>query len=95
VTVPRRVGRPLSPEGATAELVQYFSDPRILKVHPSDEIGEVVLRLLRKHDFTRQDVFDAAIAVAMVANGIRKICTYDTAHFSRFSEIEVLRTLST
>jgi hypothetical protein len=91
VTDPRRVGRPLSPEDATAELAQYFSDPRIRKIHPGDEIGEAVLKLLRKYAIRCQDVFDAAIAAAMIANGIRKICTYDTAHFSRFSEIEVLR----
>ena len=91
VTDPRRAGRPLSREDATAELAQYFSDPRIRKVHAGDEIGEVVVRLLRKYDIARQDVFDAAIAAAMIANGIRRICTYDTAHFSRFSEIEVPR----
>ena len=34
VTDPRRVGRPLSPEDATAELAQYFSDPKIRKVYP-------------------------------------------------------------
>ena len=31
------------------------------------------------------------IVATMIANGIRKICSYDTAQFSRFSEIEVLR----
>ena len=91
ITDPKRVGRPLSSEDATAELSQYYSDPRIRKVYPGDEIGEVILRLLHKYDITRQDIFDAAIAAAMIANGIRKICTYDTAHFSRFNEIEVLR----
>jgi len=50
-----------------------------------------VLRLLGKYETTRQDIFDLIIVATMTVNDIRKVCTYDNAQFSRFSEIEVLR----
>jgi len=69
----------------------YFEDPKIRKLHPGPEIGDAVLRLLGKYETTRQDIFDLIIVATMTVNDIRKVCTYDNAQFSRFSEIEVLR----
>ena len=91
VTDPRRVSSPLTAADAAGALAQYFSDAKIRKIHPGDDIGGAVLPLISKYAVTRQDVFDLVIVATMVANGLRKICTYDSTHFSRFAEIEVLR----
>src|SRR5207247_1554731 len=91
ITDPRRVSQPLSGADAARELEKYLNDPRIRKLLPGDGVGAAVLSLIRKYTITRQDVFDIVIVATMIANDIRKICSYDTAQFSRFSEIEVLR----
>ena len=91
ITDPRRVHHPLGATDAARELEQYLGDPKIRKVHPGPEAGATVLYLIRKYTIMRQDIFDIAIVATMIANGIRKICSYDNAQFSRFSEIEVLR----
>ncbi len=89
--MPQRVRQPVSAPDAAGELARYLADPKIRKVHPGDEIGNTVLSLLRKHPVTRQDIFDLVIVATMIANGIRKICSYDATQFSRFGEIEVVR----
>lgn len=92
ITDPRRVSQPISTSEAAGELARYFSDPRILKIHLGTQITDAVLGLLDKYQIARtQDIFDAVVVATMIANGVRKICSYDTAQFSRFSEIEVLR----
>ena len=37
------------------------------------------------------DVFDAQIAAIMLANGVKKIYTFNEADFGRSKEIQVLR----
>jgi toxin-antitoxin system PIN domain toxin len=91
ITDPRRVHQPLTAAQAASEMAQYFDDPKIRKIHPGEEIGAVVLSLIRKYTVVRQDIFDVVIVATMIVNGIPKICSYDTAQFSRFREIEVMR----
>lgn len=87
VTDPRRVTQPLSAEDAATEVEQYLADRRIRKIHPGPDIGRLVVTLLRRYPLTRQNVFDIVILATMLGNDVKKICTYDTVQFERFSEV--------
>jgi len=46
--------------------------------------------LARQHAVTRGAIFDLQLVAAMLGNEVRRIYTFDTEDFERFSELEVL-----
>lgn len=54
--------------------------------------GDVVARwlaLVRVNRLAAARVFDAQLAATMLANGVRRIDTFDRAHFECFAGMEV------
>lgn len=89
VTNPKRVATPLSPADALSavESIAAFPGLKILPV-PFD----VVLRwieLCRSHPVKGARIYDLQIVAVMLANGVKRICTYDEADFAPFTEIKV------
>ena len=46
--------------------------------------------LIERYDVKGKQVHDARLVAVMLAHGIRRLMTFNTAHFARFSEISVL-----
>jgi predicted nucleic acid-binding protein len=61
-----------------------------MKIYPKSTVIEKTIELCQKHNTKSQEIFDVHIVATMLSNDITKIYTYDTSHFSRFEEIEVL-----
>jgi predicted nucleic acid-binding protein len=81
VTYAGQVTRLVSSADALADLDALRSAFPLLPV-PAD-IDERVVQLLRQTGFSGRHVFDVHIAATMLANGVRRIATYD----SRFGKI--------
>jgi predicted nucleic acid-binding protein len=47
-------------------------------------------RLVREYRVSGKNAHDARLVAAMIVNGVDRILTFNTADFSRFSEIQVL-----
>jgi predicted nucleic acid-binding protein len=90
VTSPRRVKNPRS-AGETLEVIERLLGLPGLAVLPIPV--DVVFRwvsLVRAYELRSSDVFDAQLVATMLANGVRKIYTFDRPHFQRFSDLQVL-----
>ena len=89
ITDSRRVSQPLSPQAAAAEIASYYCHPNITTLSQA-KITEAVFDLLAKRPVERQQVFDLVLVATMLANNVRKICTYNQDHFTKFDEIAVI-----
>jgi predicted nucleic acid-binding protein len=49
------------------------------------------LELVAEHPVTRQAIFDLQLAATLLANGIRRIYTYDATHFASIPGLEALQ----
>jgi predicted nucleic acid-binding protein len=92
ITDPRRVTSPRSGEDAKAEIEKYVNSPRILTLHPTQDILTRVLALLETYSqITRQTIFDLFIVATMLGNGVNRIYTFNASDFALFTEIQVMR----
>lgn len=89
VTNPKRVPAAKSPAEALAVVEAIASLPglEVLPV-PIDVVSRWV-DLCRQHPVKGAGIYDLQIIAVMLANGVRRICTYDRAGFASFSEISV------
>jgi len=89
VTNAKRVTAPTSPEDAlkTVESIVSLPGLEVLPV-PLDVITRWV-DLCRRHPVKGAKIYDLQIIAVMLANGIRRICTYDKGDFAPFAEITV------
>ncbi len=89
VTNPKRVSSPQPPAEALATVESIVSLPglEVLPV-PLDVVARWV-ELCRVHPVKGAEIYDLQIVAVMLANGIRRICTFDKTDFESFSEITV------
>lgn len=90
VTDPRRVTAPRqSAEALDAiEQVLLMSGMTLLPT-PVDLVMRWIA-LVRQHAVTGGGIFDVQLVATMLANGVTRIYTFDQAHFTPFSQIQVL-----
>jgi len=88
-TDPRRLTVPLSPAAARVEVEKLLASPVPL-LYQSREAAGIFARLIARHSISRQHVHDAALAATMLANGVTRIYTANSADFAMFDEIEVV-----
>ena len=90
ITSPKRVTQPVKSQEALDEMTKYLRANHIMKIYPKSTVIEKTIELCQKYNTKSQEIFDVQIVATMLSNGITAIYTYDTGHFSRFEEIEVL-----
>jgi len=86
VTNPRRVAKPRAAADAIAAIAGLLSFLHVLPI-PARAV-EGWLDLLRRHPVTG-DVFDLQLAATMLANGVRRIYTFNTTDFEAFTELVI------
>lgn len=85
----RRVARPLSAASARKVLERYLVHPSFRLIHPTEETGAWLLRLLAKVPVKGAGVFDLFLAATMLTHGITAIATFNADDFSRIPGVEV------
>ncbi len=90
VTNPKRVQRPRTPAEALMVVEQFLALPNlsVLPV-PIDVVSRWII-LVRERALNASRVFDAQLVATALANGVRRVYTYDRAHFECFNGIEVV-----
>ena len=91
VTDSKRVQNPISPKEAIKEIEKYLAVSNILIIYPNQESFQKLIELVKKYKIRKQKIFDLQIIATMLSNGIHKIYTFNTAHFSKIKEIKVLK----
>lgn len=89
VTNPRRVASPKSPEEALAvvEAILLLPGLEVLPI-PLDIVARWI-DLCRNHPVKGPRIYDLQIIAVILANGVRRICTFDRSDFEPFSGIIV------
>ncbi|MEW6756082.1 MAG: TA system VapC family ribonuclease toxin [Candidatus Latescibacterota bacterium] len=89
-TSPRRVTAPLSPQEAAEQIRMYCRSLRLALIFPGPDIMERVLALLATTAVVGPDIHDLHLVATMLENGVKRIYTFNTAHFKSFPGIEAL-----
>jgi predicted nucleic acid-binding protein len=90
VTNPRRVTEAKSPEAVLDAIANLIAMPGLtLLPFPLDLVSRWTT-LLRQHPVTGRKTFDVQLAATLLANGVRKLYTFNRTDFEPFTEIEVL-----
>jgi predicted nucleic acid-binding protein len=87
VTNPRRVSKPRSYNDAIAAITGMLAFLHVLPI-PARAV-EGWLDLLRRRPVSGGAVFDLQLTAAMLANGVQRIYTFNTADFEGFKELTV------
>ena len=83
---------PLSSGEARAEVEKYVNSPRVITLHPTQDVLTPVIALLETYpQVTRQTIFDLFIVATMLGNGVSRIYTFNESDFALFTEIETMR----
>jgi toxin-antitoxin system PIN domain toxin len=90
ITSPRRVEHPLSSLAAADIVNSYWESRKIMKVLSSGRAMATAVGLVKKHNITKNGVFDCYLAATMKENGIGKIYTQNVKDFKRYSFLEVV-----
>jgi toxin-antitoxin system PIN domain toxin len=90
VTNPRRVHNPRTPQEALDVIERLMALPHLTVLAVPIDVVSRWVKLIRIHQVRGSAVFDTQLAATMLANGVRKIYTFDRAHFEHFSEIEIV-----
>ena len=88
VTNARRVPKPRSPDDAIRAISDLLAFVHVLPI-PARTV-EGWLDLLRRHPVSGGDVFDLQIVATMLANGVKRIYTYNAGDFEKFPELAVV-----
>lgn len=89
VTNAKRVASPKSPEEALATVESIVALPGIEVLPVPFDVVARWIELCRKHPVKGAGIYDLQIIAVMLANGVQRICTFDTADFEPFSEVKV------
>ncbi len=87
----KRITSPLSPDEALAAITTLLAQPNIdLLPVPADIVSRWT-ELARRHPVTGADIFDLQLAATLLANGVKRLYTFNTRDFAAISELEVVR----
>lgn len=89
-TNPRRATDPLTVEEATDQIRRYSESEDLTLIYPGPGIVAQMLSLLEIHPVTDSDIYDLFLMATMLENGVKQIYTFNTKHFTPFSDIEAL-----
>jgi len=90
ITNPRRVAAPSSSAEALGMISALLALPGIVVLPSPASAVEGWLGLLRRRPVTGGEVFDLQLVATMLANGVQRIYTFNTADFEVFNELIVL-----
>ena len=90
ITDPRRVSPPFTPADALDAIGRILGMPGLTLFPVPNDVVTRWMELVRSHPVKGNGVFDLQLVAMMLGNGVRKIHTFNRAHFERFPEIEVL-----
>lgn len=90
VTNPRRVTEVKSPEAVLEVITSLIAMPGLtLLPFPLDLVSRWTA-LLHQHPVTGRKIFDVQLVATLLANGVRKLYTFNRIDFEPFAEMEVL-----
>jgi toxin-antitoxin system PIN domain toxin len=89
-TNPKRVTAPYKPVDALTLIRQVLSIPNLTVLPSPPDLHERWLALLDMKPVAGNKCFDVQLIATMLANGIRRVFTYNTGDFARFADLEVL-----
>jgi predicted nucleic acid-binding protein len=90
ITNPRRVTEAKSPEAVLEVITNLIAMPGLtLLPFPLDLVSRWTA-LLRQHPVSGRKVFDVQLIATLLANGVKKLYTFNRIDFEPFAEIEVL-----
>jgi len=90
VTSPRRVRSPRTPDEALKAIEQFIVLPSLAVLPVPVDLAPRWIALVRTHQLSAARVFGAQLVATMLANGGRRIYTFDQAHFEPFIDVEVV-----
>ena len=90
VTSPKRVTLPRTPEDAVSAIEAILALPGVRLLPVPEEAVSHWLELVRRKPVTGGMIFDLQLVATMLANGVRRIYTYNRSDFETFAELDVL-----
>ena len=84
------VTHPRSQDAAWAEVENYLESETIVKIHPTASTLQRLGELFATYHPLGRRVFDLYLVATMLENGVTRMYTYNTRHFSPIREVEVL-----
>ena len=88
MTRPGIVEKPLSVKDVASDIEKWESIFQI--ADETEEVTEILVRLIKAHDIKGKKIHDANIVAAMMANSIQTLFTFNTDDFKRFKNIELI-----
>jgi len=90
-TNPKRVSDPRTPEEAVAAIEAILAIPGVAVLAVPSDVTSRWLGLLRQRPVRGGAVFDLQLAATLVANGVRRLCTYNREEFEGLPDLKVFR----
>lgn len=90
VTNPKQVSSPMTSAEAAGAVREILALPGIVPLPTPVGLTSRWLELVDEHPVTRQAIFDLQLAATLIANGVRRIYTFDATHFASIPEFEAL-----
>ena len=90
VTNARRVEQPRQPAETLDAIDRLLRMPGMTVLPTPADLLTRLLSLLQQFPAVGAEVFDYQLAAAMLGHGVTRIYTFNTAHFERFPDLEVL-----
>jgi predicted nucleic acid-binding protein len=87
---PKRVTAPFTSAAALREVEKICAAPGLAILPVPVDVVDRWLVLLRRHPVTRQRIFDIQLVATMLANGVKRIYTFNVKDFRLFPEIEAI-----
>ena len=90
-TNPRAFANPLAPDAAWNQIEQWLTSPRAWLAQPTARYGDVLGRLIRKHQIRGPLVTDAQLAALAIDHGVALMSADED--FARFDEVHWINPL--
>ena|SRR5437879_6543167 len=90
VTNPKRVNPALKPSAALQRIDEIRSLPGLVVLPLPVDVVDRWVALLRRHPVVRKRIFDVQLVATMLANGVKRIYTFNVKDFRPFPEIEAV-----
>lgn len=90
VTNPKRVNPALKPRAALQRIDEVRNLPGLAVLPLPVDVVDRWVTLLRRHPVVRKRVFNVQLVATMLANGVKRIYTFNVKDFRPFPEIEAI-----